>query len=145
MIERIIISIVSILMLALTSMKGDKKTTLLTSGLTIGILITWIEIPIIITVGMIIYMLTALMISITSIKTKELTKFNQITITMTGIWACGINLFSILHLPYAELVRLSIIIPITLYLINLINGLIRRREFGYMSIMNVEFILRLIR
>ena len=145
MTERIILSIVALIMLALTFKKGDKQTTLLTSGLTVGILITWIGVPTVITVGLIIYMLTALLISLTILRSKKLTKFNRTTIVLTGVFAFGANLFSIMHWPYAGEIRLSMIIPIILYIISLVKGMIKRKEFGYQTIMNVEFLLRLIR
>ena len=145
MTERIILSIVSIIMLVLTLKKDNRQNTLLTSGLTIGILITWMSIPLITTIGLITYMLTALIISLTNLRKKGLSKLNQITMIITGIWAFGLNLISIMHFPYASEIRLSAIIPIILYLISLIRGMIKRKELGYLTIMNVEFILRLIK
>jgi hypothetical protein len=67
------------------------------------------------------------------------------TIAIAGFFAFGANLFSIMHWPYAGEIRLSMIIPIALYLTSLFNGMIRRKEIGYLTIMNVEFIMRLIR
>jgi hypothetical protein len=145
MTERIILSIVAIIMLVLTLKKDDRQTTLLTAGLTFGILITWIGTPIIISIGLITYMLTALLISLTNLRKKGLSKLNQITIVIAGIWAFVLNLMLIMHLPYASEVRISVIIPIILYLISLIRGMIKRKELGSLTIMNVEFILRLIR
>lgn len=145
MTERIILSIVAILMLAFTLKRGNKQTTLLTAGLTVGILTTWTGLPTVITVGMIIYMLTALLISLTNLRSKELTRFNRTTIVLTGVFAFVTNLFLIMHWPYAAEVRLSMIIPIIFYIISLVKGMIRRKEFGYITIMNVEFLLRLIR
>jgi hypothetical protein len=145
MTERIILSIVAIIMFALTLKKGDKVAKLLTAGLTVGILITWTGLPMLITAGLIIYMLTGLMISLSNFKSKELTKLNRTTIIIAGFFAFGANLFSIMHLPYAEVIRLSMVIPIVLYIVILINGMIKRKEFGYLTIMNVEFIMRLIR
>lgn len=145
MTERIILSIVAILMLAFTLKRGNKQTTLFTAGLTVGILTTWTGLPTVITVGMIIYMLTALLISLTNLRSKELTRFNRTTIVLTGVFAFVTNLFLIMHWPYAAEVRLSMIIPIIFYIISLVKGMIRRKEFGYITIMNVEFLLRLIR
>lgn len=145
MTERIILSIISIIMLVITLKKGDKLTIILTTGLTIGILITLIKIPMLIFLGSIIYMLTALWIAITNLKRKDLTKLNQVTILLSGIWAFIGNLSSILHWPYAEIFRLSMIIPILFFIISLFYGMIKRKEFGYLSIMNLEFALRLIR
>ena len=143
--ERIILSIVALAMLALTLKKGDKLTTFLTTGLAFGILITWTGISSIITVGLLIYMLTALLISITSLKISGLSKIHKTTILLTGIFAFVANLFSIMHWPYAGEVRLSIIIPIILYLVSIFSGMIKRQELGYLTIMNVDFLFHLIR
>jgi len=86
MTEKIILSIISIIMLVLTLKKGDKRTICLTLGLTIGILLTWTRVPVIITIGIFTYMLTALMIAMTSLRSKELTKLNQVTIGLSGMW-----------------------------------------------------------
>ena len=145
MTERIILSIVALIMLTLTFKKGDKQTTLLTAGLTFGILITWTGVPTTITVGLIVYILTGLLISLANLRCKQHTRLNQTTIVLSGVFAFGANLFSIMHMPYAGEIRLSMIIPIILYIISLANGMIKRKEFGYMTIMNVEFLLRLIR
>jgi hypothetical protein len=145
MTERIILSIVSIIMLALTLKKGNKLTITLTSGLTIGILVTWTSDPSMITVGLIAYTLTAFLISILNLRTKELSKINQATIVMTGIWALGANLFLLMQWPYAREIRLSMIIPIIFYVFSLLNGMTKRKELGYLTIMNAEFVLRLFR
>ncbi len=145
MTERIILSIVSIIMLALTLKKGDKQSIILTVGLTNGILITWTRVPVVITIGLVTYMLMALMIAMNSLRTKELSKLNQVTIILSGIWAFGANLFSIMHWPYAGEIRLSMIIPIIFYIISLLYGMTKRKEFGYLTIINVEFALRLFR
>lgn len=143
MTERIIISTISLLMLALTIKKGDKQSIFLNLGLTLGILITWINIPIIITFGMVIYMLTALVIAFASLRNKDLSKLKQVTIILSGIWAFTTNLFSIMHWPFADEIRLSMIIPIVFYTISLLNGISKRKEFGYLTLMNIEFALRL--
>lgn len=144
MTERIILSIIAILMLALTIKKGDKLSILLTAGLSIGILMNWTMIPLIINFGLVLYTVSTLLISLTNIKNNELTKLNRAIIVLTGIFAFGANLFSIMHWPYAEKIRLSMLIPIILYLVSVFNGLLRRKELGYMTIINTKFIMQLI-
>jgi len=145
MTERIIISVVAIVMLALTFKKGDKKSTLLTTALTVGILITWTGVQTVITIGLITYMMTSLLIAIINLRSKGLGVFNRTTIVLTGIFAFVVNLFLIMHWPYAGEIRLSMIIPIILYLISFFKGMLKRNEMGYLTIMNVDFLLRLIR
>lgn len=145
MTERIILSIVAITMLILTIQKGDKWTIILTSGLTLGIMMTWIGIPKVMLSGMAIYMLTALLISFYSLKSRKVLQFKNVSTAITGIWAFGANLFQIMNWPYADELRISMFIPIILFLILLTKGLAKSKDLGYMSILNTEFILRLIR
>ena len=145
MTERIILSLVAIIMVALTLKKGDKRIILLTAGLTFGILITWTAFPMLKTAGLIIYMLTGLIISFSHLKSNELTILNRTTIVIAGLFTFGANLFSIMHWPYAGVVRISMVIPIALFIISLFNGMIKRKEIGHLTIMNLEFIIRLIR
>lgn len=144
MTDRIILSVVSIVMLALTINSGNKPASILTAGLTLGILMTWSAVPLLITVGVLIYMLTALTISSVNMRRKEIATFTRLTIVLTGIWAFVVNLFSLMQWPFSEIIRLILIIPIALYIITLLKGRIKGREFGYMTIMNTEFLLRLI-
>ena len=143
MTEKITLSIVSLIMFIFTLTKGDKWSIILTSGLTIGILITWIGIPIIFTSGILIYMLTALIILISNAKSKEHTTLKKTTLILSGIWGFIPNLFSIMHWPFANEIRLSMIIPITCYLIYLLFGK-KMKELGYLTIINIDFLLRLI-
>lgn len=142
---RIILSIIAIVMLVLTIKKGDKRTVLLTTLLTVGILITWAREPTIITIGFLMYIFTALLISIVNLKSKGLTRFKRITIVLTGAIAFFSNFFSIMHWPFAGIVRLSTIIPLGLYGFSLFKGMIKRKELGYLTILNADFLFRWLR
>jgi hypothetical protein len=144
MTERAILSIVALIMLALTLKRGDKLSIVLTAGLTLGIVVTWAGLPTLTTVGLILYMLIGLVVSLYNLKNKELHQLNRTTIVVAGIFAFGASLFSLMHWPYAEEIRLSRIIPVVLYLVSLFNGMIKRKEIGYLTIMNIQFILSLI-
>lgn len=144
MTEKIVLSTVSIAMLIFTLQKGDKQSTFLTAGLTIGILITWVNVSQIITLGLVIYMLSALMISFLHLRIKNLSKLKLATIILTGFVAFISNLFSIMSWPGFGAIRLILIIPIVLYILVLIKGMIKRKELGYLTIMNTEMILRMI-
>jgi hypothetical protein len=145
MTERLILSIAAIIMLVYTIKRGDKRTILLTAGLTLGILIIWTDILIVIISGMIINMVTALMIVGMNLKNKGLNKLYKTAIVLAGIITFVSNMSSIMHLPYAQFVRISMIIPIGLFIVSLIKGIAKRKEFGYLTIMNVDFLLRLFR
>ncbi|MBI1183266.1 hypothetical protein GC194_03270 [bacterium] len=125
--------------------RDDKLTKLLTLGLNVGILMTWTGVPMVITVGLIIYMLTALMISFYGLKTKGHTILNRLTIVIAGIFSFVAHISFLMHWPFAGAVRMSMVIPLTLYLISLFYGMIKRKEMGYLTILNLAFFMRLIR
>lgn len=145
MTDRIILTIASSIMLILTIQKKEKYSVILTSGLTLGILISWISVPIMISVGMLTYMISALLIIIYGIGLKRLSNLEKIVISITGMWASVIILFQLNHYPYANEIRLSMIIPLLLYLILLWKGLIKKKEFGFLTILNLGFLLSLLR
>jgi hypothetical protein len=145
MTEKVLISIIAIAMLTLTLIKGDKRTIWLTSILTLGILIAWIDIPMVKPIGMIVYSISALLIALSAFQKDNLDKTLRISIFITGVWALGTNLFALMHWPFANEVRISLVIPIVLYLISLYRGLIKRKELGYMTILNSIFLFDLIR
>lgn len=141
MTERILLSIIAIIMLLLTIRKKEKKSIILTAGLTIGILITWSGIPIIISMGLLLYMITTLFIALINIKSKTSSKFNQTTIVLVSICAFGSHLFNFMHWPYANQMRLVLFIPILFYIISLVKGMAKRKEFGYLTIMICDFLM----
>ena len=143
MTERIILSVVALIMLILTIKKGENKSIFLTSGLTFGILITFIDISAVKLTGYIIYMFTALIISLFHLWRGRLSRFEQVTIIISGFYAFVFKLFSIMVWPGLGALIVLSIIPITLYLIALNNEIKKRNEFGFVTIMNTEFILRL--
>lgn len=144
MTEKIILSVVSIVMLAFTLQKGDKRWVLLTAGLTVGVLMTWCRVKEIMIFAGAIYMIVALIAAIVNVGNQNLTKLDKTTIVSAAVWAFGLHLFSIMHWPYSAEIQLSSIIPIILFAISLPRGMINRKELGYLTILNTEFILRLI-
>jgi hypothetical protein len=90
-------------------------------------------------------MVTALIIAAMNLKNKCLNKLDKTAIVLAGIFTFVSNMSSVMHLPYAQFVRISMIIPIGLFIGSLINGIAKRKEFGYLTIMNVDFLLRLFR
>ena len=144
MIERTILSFVAVIMLFLTIEKGDKRSIILASGLTLGILVTWLSAPIVQTMGYSIYILTALLISLNSLTLKSVEAGKRASVAAIGLWVFLIHLSALLQLPNAELTRLSTIIPIVLFGVLLYRGLKKSNEFGYVTILSSELIVSLI-
>jgi len=144
MIERIILSIVAIVMLILTIQRKERLSIVLTSGLTLGILIIWFGNLMLIRVGMLTYLISALWIMLYGLKKKELLTYEKLIISLTGLFAVIANLFELMHYPYAYEIGLSMIIPLVLFLFALVRGLIRKCKLGFMVILNLEFLFRFI-
>ena len=144
MFERIILSYIAVLFFALAIKHGEKRTILSTGGLTLGIMLTWSKMEEVITTGLILYMMTALAISAVNLQTKGLTKLQRATIAVSGLFAFAANFFVLMAWPYAAELRWSMIIPLFLYFDSLLHDMTKRKEIGYLTILNVEFLLRLL-
>lgn len=144
MTEKLIISIIALLMFAFTLKKGGKREISLAAGLTLGILITWINQPTIQLAGLIIYTVSGLAVFILNLKKKDLSTLNWAAIITAGLFTFLANFFALMHLPYAEFIRLGAIVPLAMYVISLFIGMAKRKEMGYMTIMNVQFVMGVI-
>ncbi|MFD2890402.1 hypothetical protein ACFS5J_00020 [Flavobacterium chuncheonense] len=145
MTERIILTIVALIMFALTIKKSDIITIILTTCLTFGILITWSGVQSLISIGIITYMLTALVIAIINLEKKGLSKFNRRTIFLAGLFSFFSNLFAFMQWPFTTIIRFCIIIPLAFFLISLFKGIAKRDEIGQLTIINIELLLKFLR
>ena len=145
MTERIILTIVALIMFALTIKKSDIITIILTTCLTFGILITWSGVQSLVSIGIVTYMLTALVIAIINLEKKGLSKFNRQTIFLAGLFSFLSNLFAFMQWPFATIIRFCIIIPLAFFLISLFKGITKRNEIGQLTIMNIELLLKFLR
>lgn len=132
-------------MLILTTQKKEKYSIILTAGLTLGILMSWFSVPIIISIGMLTYMISALLIIIYGIGQKQLSNLERIVIAIAGMWSFVTILYQLNHFPYANEIKISVVIPLALYLILLSKGIITKKEFGFLTILNLGFLLILLR
>lgn len=144
MLGKLFLSFVSILMIILSFLKSDFKSRLITCLLAFGVLITWIDEPIANLIGLMLYMLTTIYISIYSLRAIKLKPIIQATLFSAGLLAFISNLLSITHWPYANEIRLSLIIPLVLYFISLFNGMTKRNEMVYLTLINTEFLIRIL-
>ncbi len=142
--ERIILSIVAILMLILTIKRGDKLSIIITTGLTIGVLSVWTGVQIIIGIGISIYMLSSLATVLYSIRNKKMNTLEKLIISLTGMWSLVADISVINHYPYAYTLKLSMIIPIVFYITMTIRGLYKRNEMGFLTILNLDFFIKMI-
>jgi len=132
-------------MLIMTIQKRDKWTIVITSGLTLGILLILTGFTISHLVGLGIYTISGLLFIIYTYRSKELPNLERIIIGITGTWVIITCIYKVLHYAYADVIQVLTIIPVICYFILLQRGLIKRKEFGFLTIVNVEFIITILR
>ncbi len=142
MIEKIILSVVACLMLFATFKKGNKKITIYTSGLTVGILLSWFNYSIVTHVGLIIYTCCTLILGITRLENQ--TRLIKMTIFTSCFFSILSSLFMVFHWPYHQIIYLSLVIPLGFYIIAVFQNLYKSKDFGYLTIINVELLFKLI-
>jgi len=115
---KIILSIIAILgLLTAFKFKGIFHK-LISIGITLAILITWVKIPIIMTISIMIMLIMAIATFIYGLWARDLRKIERNSlVTMGGFLAIHLT-FSILHLPGAEKANIMLLIPIVLTIIS---------------------------
>jgi len=144
MTQRIILSIVSIAMLVFSLQNRDRKSILLTFGLTLPILISWTGIPVLMNMAFLFSVGMALLVAIFSMTNRDLTMLDKIGAVTIGIWSATLLFGSYMHWPYEGAMTVSTIIPLSLYLILLSKGLFNKNEFHYLTILASELFHRLL-
>lgn len=144
MTQRIILSVISIAMLAFSLQNRDKKSLFLTVGLTVAVLISWMDSPMVMNVDFFLYTAIALLISFFGLANHDQPGFNRVAMFLICIWSVGIMLAGFIHWPYAGEMRLSTLIPLGLYIILLRRGLFHKNEFPYTTILSTGLFLYLL-
>jgi len=144
MIETTTLAIITIFMVIYAYMKGDKQSFLLTVGISFGIMIATFRISGIFYVGLTIYMLTTIAIVVLTINNRDLSTIRRGLIILTATLAFATPLFSIMNWPLFEIIKLFTVASIFLYAIVLSKGMMGKNEFGYLTIINVNFLVQLI-
>ena len=146
MTERIILSIVAVAMFLLTMKKQGMFHKIITGTFTIGILITWTGLPLIITFGFLIFTLGSAL-TIAYIFTQEhLLTLDKIIIGLTSLIVFTGNLFAIMHWPYGNEIKILTIIPLIAFIILLMKTKMKLKpEIGFMTILAVSCLLKFIK
>ena len=146
MTERIILSIVALAMFLLTMKKRGLFHKIITGTLTIGILITWTGLPIIITLGFSIFTLGSALTIAYVFTQKHLLALDKIIIGLTGLIVFIGNIFAIMNWPYGNQIKILMIIPVIAYIILLIKTKMKLKiEIGFMTILAVSCLLKFLR
>jgi len=105
---------------------------ILSIGLTISVLLTWTDNIYIITGSFIVLTLLTITTFIYGLTVKELDNFEKISITTMGIFLAVSSIFKMLHFPGAEIIKLSMIVPIIITLATFIRGRKLTKEMSFM-------------
>lgn len=116
--EKITLSIIALLgLITAFKFKGIFHKVIII-GITLAILITWVKIPIILTISIMIMLIMAITTLIYGLWAKELRTIERNSlVTMGGFLAIDLT-FAILHLPGAEKANIMLLIPIVLTIIS---------------------------
>jgi hypothetical protein len=145
MTERIILSIVTVTMLLLTIKQQGLFNKIIIIGLTIGVLITWVGLPLIILMGFSIYTLCSLLTIIYSFTQKHLLFFEKVIISLTGFIVLIGNIFAIQHWPFANQIKVIMVIPVLAYFSLLIFTKMKiNKETGFMTVFAIGCLLKFI-
>lgn len=142
--QRIILSVISLAMLVFSLQKGNKKAMLLTLGLTLAVLAIWMKDPLFVNVGFFLFTAMALVIALFGAPKHDTSLFYKSIIFLIGIWSVVMMLSGLMHWPYYRELMLSILVPLSGYLILLRKGLFHKNEFPYISILSVGLLLDLL-
>lgn len=143
MTDRIILSIVSVTMLLLAIRQQDRFSKIITGGLTIGILLTWIANPILITISFVIYTICSLLTVIYGIIQNHLSTQIRITICLTGLIVLTRGVFAIQHYPFANEMKWLMIIQVITYFLFIIHTKIKiTPETSFMTILMIGCLLQ---
>lgn len=135
MLERIILTTIALGMFRLTATTKDKLSIFLTAGLTLGVLLTWTRIPRFITIGMMIFMMTALVGALFQIRGLFDRSFIALSLFLLCIMIFLVKLFLILNWPHSGELILGLAVPILLFLFCLPRRIHKRNEFGFWVIL----------
>jgi len=105
---------------------------ILSIGLTISVLLTWTDNIYIITGSFIVFTLLTITTFTYGLTVKELDNFEKISITTMGIFLAVSSIFKMLHFPGAEIIKLSMIVPIIITLATFIRGRKLTKEMSFM-------------
>ncbi len=146
MTERIILAIISVLMIALTFKREGLLHKVILIVLTAGVLITFIDVGFVRTIGIILFILGGLLGLVYAFINKKLKFFEQIVIGSISVFVLAHWLFIINHYMYFNVIRLLMLVPITFYILYVvIKKGFRNPEFGFLTILITDCVFALVR
>jgi hypothetical protein len=146
MTERIILSVVTVIMFLLTLRQQGLFVKLIVGGLTIGVLLTWTANPTIITIGFLLFTICSLLTTIYGLTQKHLTSLEKVIISLTGFIVMTGNIFAFQNWPYAIVIGMVMIIPVIGFIILLFQTKIKFKQWtGLMTILAVNSLINFIK
>ncbi len=132
--EKITLSIIAILgLLTAFKFKGIFHK-MISIGITLAILITWVKSDIVLFISVILMLILAIATLIYGLRAKELKTIERSSIISMGGFVSIFLIFSILHLPGAGIVNLLLLIPIIVTIIAYIKQRQLTKEMSFLFI-----------
>lgn len=145
MIDLIILSLVFVAMLIYTVRQKDTFSIIIIVGLTASVLILWIRVPAILTTGILLYALSALVAVAYGASVSGLNKLERWTISLSGLLAACDNITMLMHVSYTGINRFGILIPLGLYVILMLTAKSNRKALGISTILSVGLAISFVR
>jgi len=137
MIERIILSGVSVLMLLIALKQRDKYPLLITIGLTLGVLMSWmIGIS---TIGILVYMLSVFCVCLYGLFRYRLPIIDKVLIVLVGLSTLIYNTAYLMSWPYWFEFTFSSVFPLIMSIILIIKGRFKTKELSFLVIFSKLF------
>lgn len=142
--ELVILSLVSVISMALALRRKDQKSISLTGGLALSFLVLWIKDPNVYLGSSVLYILMAVLIAFSVLKEKEATTWNRTVVIILCSWAALSKLFQLNDWPYANEVTVSMAIPIILYQFAFNPQYQSKIKLEYLYLLSLDMLLRVI-
>lgn len=140
-----ILSVVAAMMFVLSLFNKEKGAKILTIFLSLGIAILWVDFDFIQKMGIWLYLISVGTVLIYGIIHLKLPKRDRILIGIIGGFTSAGLLTEINYWAFYNEIKISMIFPILAYIILLNRGLVKKEEFGFLTILFADCLLRFLR
>jgi hypothetical protein len=144
MAAKLIVTLTSFLIFLFTIRKGERLRTLLAGGLIVAFVFTWLPLTVFPFLAHFVYIIIGGVVFYRGVTLTRSEKIVRFSILSHGIFAVVTQSFVLFHLPFSGELKLSLIIPLIVYIIALFHGLKKEKEFETVSIFSIDFVFRVI-
>lgn len=141
---RLLLTIVALSLFTFTLRHKDKLSSSIMGGLTLGLLLTSLGMEELYGAGSAIHIIATLLIIVQAMKNKQSSIFWKLMLTFSGLASTYWTLTISEGWAYYSMFSIGLIIPLIIYTVLLARGLYKRSEFGFMTLINLEFLIQIL-